>query len=131
MELREFQLVDLGVFPRGSDVELFGAGFRDLPDIMLADGATAKEAFANLLNDLATEGLGTNDVSRAGRAMHLESPDAETPVEELVDPEDESTKDTECAYYVGIRFLDPRDPIDVEEVDDDDDEDDEEEEDRP
>lgn len=100
-------------------------GFRDLPELMVAVGDSAKEAFAALLDKLALEGLGTADVSRNGRAMHLESEDAEIPAVELVDDEDEEVA-SDVVYLVGIRYADPR-IVDAEEVEAGDDEDDEDE----
>lgn len=114
MRITLFEIVDLGIAPE-NHWEGFGPSFRDTYNaVVVAEGATANEAFNSALNILSLDGFDTRLLSEAGIEDGYGSSDAHTPAAELcelIDEDDEDDDDEEAGeddsplvYHIGIRF---------------------------
>ena len=106
LRIDAFELLDLGVNPVGS-FENWGVSFSPFSDAIVGHGTTAHEAKEDLLNRIALLGLDGGEVAESCKEIGFDSTDASLEIGELIE-EGDPLEATENAYFVGLRFDDPR-----------------------
>lgn len=112
MKVQEFEILDLGVMPAEA-LDKWGASMAQFTDSLLGRGNTAAEAVRDLLDQLAIMGLDPSDVEHDMREGGFLGNDSELTVADLV-ADDDDLGDVACQYFIGLRFDDPRKPVEGE-----------------